>query len=96
MIYIYSKMSTIDNKKLVGIIGGGLAGLTCAYRLSQVGIPSILFEGSSRLGGRCFSGKFPNGQTYEHGGEYIDSYHINPYIHTSQGGLQRQPHRLAP
>ena len=81
-------MSSIDNKKIVGIIGGGLAGLTCAYRLSKVGIPSILFEGSSRLGGRCFSGKFPNGQIYEHGGEYIDSYHIEIINLINELGLE--------
>src|SRR4051812_26616488 len=37
----------------VAIVGGGLAGLTCAFRLKQRGIPAIVFEASTRLGGRC-------------------------------------------
>jgi monoamine oxidase len=61
----------------VGIVGAGLAGLTAAYRLQQHGIPSVLFEGDTRLGGRCFSDRisFENGQVGEHGGEFIDSGH---------------------
>lgn len=36
----------------VGIVGGGAAGLTCAYYLALEGIPSIIFERENRLGGR--------------------------------------------
>lgn len=36
----------------VAIIGGGISGLVCAYRLSQVpGMDVVLFEASGRLGG---------------------------------------------
>src|SRR6202789_1388563 len=65
------------NLPRVGIVGAGLAGLTAAYRLQQHGIPSVLFEGDTRLGGRCFSDRvsFENGQVGEHGGEVIDSGH---------------------
>ena len=61
----------------VGIVGAGLAGLTAAYRLQQRGIPSVLLEGDTRLGGRCFSDRasFEDGQVGEHGGEFIDSGH---------------------
>src|SRR6476469_604319 len=37
----------------VAIVGGGLAGLTCAYRLRQAGVFATVYEGNSRLGGRC-------------------------------------------
>jgi len=30
--------------KKVGIIGAGIAGLTCGYRLVQKGIPVVIFE----------------------------------------------------
>ena len=56
------------------IVGGGLAGLTAAYRLSQAGITAQLHEASDRLGGRCWTGAL-GGQVYEHGGELIDQGH---------------------
>lgn len=36
----------------VAIIGGGIAGLTCAYRLNQKGIQCVLFDDSPYTGGR--------------------------------------------
>ena len=38
--------------KNVAIIGGGLAGLTCAYALKRRGIDSTVFEATARSGGR--------------------------------------------
>ncbi len=38
--------------KQVGIIGGGLAGLTCAYALKRRGIEPVVFESAARAGGR--------------------------------------------
>ena len=61
----------------IGIVGGGLAGLTTAYNLSQAGYNCILYEGSDRLGGRCYSGVFSSSQIYEHGGELIDTDHTD-------------------
>jgi monoamine oxidase len=59
------------------IVGGGLAGLTCAYRLHQEGIAADLYEASARPGGRCWTlrGAFDEGQTVERGGELIDQGH---------------------
>ena len=61
----------------VVVVGAGLAGLSCTYRLHRHGIPATLYEGQQRLGGRCFSirGFFDAAQTAEHGGQYIDSRH---------------------
>jgi monoamine oxidase len=61
----------------VAIVGAGLAGLTCAYRLKQAGVVATIYEGNTRLGGRCWSlrGAFNDGQIAEHGGELIDQYH---------------------
>jgi len=60
------------------VVGAGLAGLTCAYRLRQAGYAAQVFEASDRLGGRCWTGRgaFADGQLYEHGGELIDNGHI--------------------
>src|SRR5689334_248411 len=59
------------------IVGGGLAGLTAAYRLKQAGYSASLYEASDRLGGRCWTirGVFDGGQLAEHGGELIDQGH---------------------
>ena len=37
--------------KSVAIIGGGITGLTAAYRLQKAGVPFTLYEGSDRVGG---------------------------------------------
>ncbi len=58
----------------VAIVGAGLAG-TAAHELSKAGLKSTVYEGSTRLGGRCYTIRsFPN-QIAEHGGEFIDSSH---------------------
>lgn len=61
------------------VVGAGLAGLTAAYRLQQAGYIAQVYEASSRMGGRCWTGRgdFAEGQIYEHGGELIDSGHLD-------------------
>ena len=61
----------------IAIIGAGLAGLTCAYRLKQAGYAATVYEASDRAGGRCWTirGAFADGQIAEHGGEMIDQGH---------------------
>lgn len=59
------------------IVGAGLAGLTCAYRLKQSGFISTIYEAADRVGGRCWTrrGYFNEGQIVECGGELIDTCH---------------------
>ena len=62
----------------IAIVGGGLAGLSCAHLLASRGVPSTVYEArTERLGGRCWTlrGFFQNEQTGEHHGQYIDSRH---------------------
>ena len=63
----------------IAIVGGGIAGLACAYRLSQHGIGSRVYEHQGRTGGRMFSsrGAFKDGQVCEIGGELIDTGHTS-------------------
>jgi monoamine oxidase len=59
------------------IVGAGLAGLTCAYRLRSAGYRAQVFEASARVGGRCWTIRdaFADEQIAEHGGELIDQGH---------------------
>jgi monoamine oxidase len=61
----------------VAVVGAGLGGLACTYRLHRHGVLATLYEAQERLGGRCFSIRdfFDADQTAEHGGQYIDSRH---------------------
>jgi monoamine oxidase len=72
-----AKAGPPPNTRVV-VVGAGLAGLTCAYRLQQAGLFAQIYEASGRIGGRCYTGRgeFADGQIYEHGGELIDNDHI--------------------
>jgi monoamine oxidase len=55
----------------VAVVGAGLAGLTCAHRLSSAGVAVVVLEGRDRVGGRTHSPILPNGAVGELGGEWI-------------------------
>jgi monoamine oxidase len=61
----------------VAIVGGGIAGLTCALKLRDKGIASTVYEASGRAGGRMFSNTnyWDQGQVSEWCGELIDTGH---------------------
>jgi monoamine oxidase len=61
----------------VAIVGGGVAGLTIAYRLARAGRPVTIYEASTRFGGRMFTRRNFNadGMFCELGGELVDSNH---------------------
>jgi monoamine oxidase len=60
----------------IAIVGGGVAGLTAAYRLQAAGVKPVLFEASSRLGGRMLTVyDFYKGMFCELGGEFVDTGH---------------------
>ena len=60
------------------VVGAGLAGMGAAYALRQVGVPVDIYEARDRIGGRCWTAHgFADGQTAEHGGEFIDSRHLH-------------------
>jgi monoamine oxidase len=72
------------------VVGAGLAGLSCAYRLKQAGYTAQVYEASDRIGGRCWSDRtsFANGQIVEHGGELIDQGHTAVRQLAGQLGLK--------
>jgi monoamine oxidase len=63
-------------KARIGIIGGGVAGLTTAHRLAKAGHSPVILEASNRLGGRMMTlPNFYQGMFAELGGELVDTNH---------------------
>ena len=68
----------------VGVVGGGLAGITAALRCADAGLGVVLFEGRARLGGLATS--FP--RAYERGELDVDNgQHVFLRCCTSYRGL---------
>ncbi len=78
-----------DGPRVV-IVGAGLAGLSCADRLARGGIASAVYEANpERVGGRCWTSRdWAQGQTAEHGGEFIDSRHRKMRALAARFGLE--------
>ena len=76
----------------VAIVGGGVAGLTAAYRLTQKGRAVHLFEATQRCGGRMFTRKNFNadGQFVELGAELVDTGHKDLIRLAKELGLELQ------
>ncbi|MBK7071649.1 MAG: FAD-dependent oxidoreductase [Myxococcales bacterium] len=74
----------------VAIIGGGIAGLSCALTLLDKGVESTVYEASGRVGGRMYSnrtGYWSAGQISEWGGELIDTGHATVQDLAARFGL---------
>lgn len=74
---VRAALPAFPGKARVAIIGAGVAGLTAAYRLVQQGVRPLVFEASTRLGGRIYTRKnFTVEEMFcELGAEFIDSGH---------------------
>lgn len=72
------------------VVGGGLAGLTAAWRLRQAGLAVTVVEAQERFGGRMLSltGHFPEGLVAELGGELIDTGHERVRALAAELGLE--------
>lgn len=78
----------------IAIVGGGVAGLTAAYRLQAAGAKPVVFEASNRWGGRMFTVyDFYKGMFCELGGEFVDTNHEDLQKLASDVGVEMQ--RLA-
>jgi monoamine oxidase len=53
------------------VVGAGLAGLVAADELLRAGVEVVVLEGRTRVGGRVWSERLPNGAVVELGAEYI-------------------------
>jgi monoamine oxidase len=62
----------------VAIIGGGMAGLHCAWRLKRLGCEATIYEGAQRVTGRIVTDRTTfraQNMFADLGGEYIDTEH---------------------
>ncbi len=73
----------------VGVVGAGLSGLHCAYRLQEAGVNVSVYEAWNRIGGRTFTarGMLAGDQLAELGGELIDSNHTTMQSLAQELGL---------
>ena len=55
----------------VAIIGGGLAGLTCARALCRHGVDVQIFDKARKPGGRLSTRRTDQGLTFDHGAQYF-------------------------
>jgi monoamine oxidase len=71
------RLSSSAAEPTVVIVGAGIAGLTCALDLADLGIRSTVYEASGRIGGRMFTntGYWNANQVSEWCGELIDTGH---------------------
>lgn len=71
------------------IVGGGLSGLTAAYRLSQAGVRTDIIEATNRIGGRVRSlnKTCGTGTLTELGGEFINSDQVTIITLATELGL---------
>ena len=59
----------------VAIIGGGIAGLTALWHLTQAGIDARVYEARPRVGGRMFTHRPADGVPMEIGGQLVNTDH---------------------
>jgi monoamine oxidase len=82
-----------ETKRRVIVVGGGLAGLSCAYELRKLGFEAIVLEGQGRAGGRVQTlreGLHP-GLTAETGGTRIPDTHHMTLDYVREFGLPLEP-----
>ena len=76
------------------VIGGGLAGLSAALRLSRGGWKVTVLEARTRAGGRVHTYRFPEAPdlSCEMGGEWIGRDHRRMRLLCSELGLELEEH----
>lgn len=80
--------SALKTDARIVVVGAGLAGLACAYRLKKRNVDARVFDANDRIGGRTFtlrSNKFAS--KVELGGELIDSGHTQIQALAGELGL---------
>ncbi len=64
------------------VIGGGMSGVLAAYRLQEAGIPFVVIEKNSAVGGTWFENRYPGARVDV--GNHLYSYSFEPAHHWTQ------------
>lgn len=64
------------------VIGGGMSGVLAAYRLQEAGIPFVVIEKNSSVGGTWFENRYPGVRVDV--GNHLYSYSFEPAHHWTQ------------
>ncbi|PTS90670.1 amine oxidase [Sphingomonas sp. HMWF008] len=70
----------------IAIIGGGIAGLTALWHLTQAGIDARLYEARARLGGRVYTSREKGRPTLEAGAQLVNTDHADMKMLTREFG----------
>jgi monoamine oxidase len=71
----------------VAIVGGGIAGLSALWTLTQAGIDARLYEARPRMGGRMWTSRMPNAPAVEMGGQLVNTDHADMKALTREFGI---------
>lgn len=74
-------------RKKVAVLGAGMAGLTAALELSELGHNVIVYEANDRVGGRAWTHRFSDGEYHELGAMRFPAEHDHTRHYASRCGL---------
>jgi monoamine oxidase len=84
------EITDADVQTRIAIVGGGMAGMHCAYRLKKdYGVSAQVYDANTVLGGRVKTDRttFPDGMHVELGGELIDTDQIVMHTLAAELGI---------
>ncbi|MEZ5775843.1 MAG: FAD-dependent oxidoreductase [Hyphomicrobiaceae bacterium] len=62
----------------VVVVGAGAAGIGAGLALDRLGVPFVILEAKTRIGGRAFTEELAPGLLFDHGCHWFHSAHQNP------------------
>lgn len=74
-------------RKKVAVLGAGMAGLTAALELSELGHNVVIYEANDRVGGRAWTHRFSDGEYHELGAMRFPAEHDHTRHYASRCGL---------
>ncbi len=78
------KLDEQKSRKTIAILGAGMAGLVAAYELNNLGHRVVIYEASSRIGGRAWTRRFSDSQYHEFGAMRFPASHDHTRYYANQ------------